>query len=135
MEIDILCTSSHVSDVTHETATKSKHQVNDFEHICDLSKGISLKRKNNCAVKHINKALRTMNSVYTNIEDIPYEGYTDILAGKIGTYMAKYATSYMKEGGKLVSCLTAISYMSSFKTFFLDKFRYVCFKIIVVLCH
>jgi len=92
---------SNVSDVsTHETGTKSKHQVNDFEYICDLSKGISLKRKNKSAIKHINMALTKMNSPYIHIDDIPYEGYT---------YMAKYDTSYMKEGCKLVSCLAAIT--------------------------
>ena len=50
---------------------------------------------------------------------------TDSLAGKIGTYMAKYATTYMKENGKLIACITALNYMSTYKMFFLSKFRYV----------
>jgi len=125
MLIDIQSPSSCISEVTHETANAIPISCsqNDFEHICNFSVGVSLKGKNNSATKHINKALEVINSGYKTIDDIPYEGFTDKLAGQIGMYMATMATNYMKPEGKKISCLTAMSYMSSFKTHFTTKFR------------
>lgn len=81
------------------------------------------KKKNKSAIKHINKALSVINCPYNNIDDIPYEGFTDQLAGQVGTYMATRATRFMADGGKKIALLTAMGYMSSFKSFCINKFR------------
>ena len=63
MLIDIQYPSSCISEVTHETANAIPISCsqNDFEHICNFAVGVSLKRKNNSATKHINKALEVIN--------------------------------------------------------------------------
>ena len=107
---------STVSEVTHE-------EFPSYGHIVERAQGAALQKKNSSAIKHINKALKIIGTPYSSIHDIPFEGFTDKLSGQIGTYFATEATSYMKDGGKKISLQTAISYMSSYKNFCLNKFR------------
>ena len=113
------CDHSTLSEVTDEYSQS-------YGHIVDKAQGTSLLKKNSSAIKHINRALKVIGCPYSTIHDIPFEGFTDKLSGQIGTYFATEATSYMKDvkdGGKPISLQTAISYMSSYKHFFLNKFR------------
>ena len=112
------------NSVTSSVTNDSHHdRLETVDHICDIAKGASLQKKNKSAIKHINKALSVINCPYNNIDDIPFEGFTDQLAGQVGTYMATRATRFMAEGGKKIALLTAMGYMSSFKSFCINKFR------------
>ena len=72
LEIDINSFST-VSEITNVT---EHPKCNEFEHICNFAQGVSLKKKNSAAMKHLNKALKYINSEYKNIDQIPYEGFT-----------------------------------------------------------
>lgn len=95
------------------------------EHIVDSARGCSLEQKLKSAFNHINYALNNHIDGYKNktLDDIPLESFNNDLAGKIGTYFAKYARKRLSPDAPLVSLSTAVNYMSAFKSFFVDKFR------------
>ena len=116
---------SSLSSITQEST--SPDQEPDFEHICNIAQGSSTTKKHGSAIKHINHALSRIKHGCKDIEKMPLHELTDDLAGKVGTYMAVHANSYMKENGKKISLLTALSYMSTFKQICINRFRYVLF--------
>lgn len=100
------------------------------DHIADLSKGVSLKRKNNSAHKHIEYCLKHYikikddnDQIIEKLENLPIKCYTDDLCGKIGTYFAMHARKRLKDNAPLVSLTTAVNYMSALKSYFIEQYR------------
>ena len=126
IDLNDLTQKNDLSSLTNdfEPPTDPDKVVDTFEHICDIAEGESLKKKHANAMKHINFALKSMtNHEYNCLDDVPFSGFTDALAGQIGTYMACHATKYLKPGGVKISLLTAMSYMSTFKNSTIKIFR------------
>ena len=126
VDLNPLTQNEHLSSLTNEFEPPADPEkvVDTFEHICDIAAGESLKKKHASALKHINFALKSMkNNDYNCLDDIPFDGFTDALAGQMGTYMACHATKYLKSNGVKISLLTAMSYMSTFKNATVNKFR------------
>ena len=129
VDLNNLTQNEHLSSLTSltnefEPPSDPEKVVDTFEHICDIAAGESLKKKHASALKHINFALKSMNNNdYNCLDDIPFDAFTDALAGQIGTYMACHATKYLKSNGAKISLLTAMSYMSAFKNATINKFR------------
>ena len=96
-----------------------------LNHIVVVARGVSLEKKNSAAINHVNLALRMIGSVHNSLQDLPYEALTSKLAGKIGTYFAIYATKDMKANGKKLSLYSALGYMSCYKVYCINIFRWV----------
>ena len=95
------------------------------DYICEVSRGVSLVKKNTSAINHINYALQNHIKIphVETIEDLELHHYTDDLCGKFGTYFAIHARKRKNPNGPLVSLSTAVNYMSALKTYFIDTNR------------
>ena len=95
------------------------------DHICEVSRGVSLEKKNTSAINHINYALQNHIKIpnVETIEDLELHHYTDDLCGKFGTYFAIHARKRKNPNAPLVSLSTAVNYMSALKTYFIDTNR------------
>ena len=100
------------------------------DHIADLSQGVSLKKKNSSAHKHIDYCLKKYikikdenNEIINKLVNLPIKYYTDDLCGRIGTYFAMHARKRLKDNAPLVSLTTAVNYMSALKSYFIEQYR------------
>ena len=92
-----------------------------FGHIFDTKK-VSTARKEGCAIGHLRFY---MEQAYPNLtlERIRFEDVTSDFVGGFATYIGSHARRYRKETEPLVKLQTALGYMSSVKSYFINKFR------------
>ena len=95
-----------------------------LDHIVDVARRVSLEKKNSAAINHVNLALNLIGSDHKRLQDLPYDALTSDLADKIGAYFAVHTTKYMRPEGKKLSLYSAISYMSCYKVYIINKYRW-----------
>lgn len=86
----------------------------------------SADKKKRCALNHLNHYLKNTDPTehyFHHHNQIKPQDLTDEFIGKFATYLGKHARIQMRINTKLVKWLTAVGYLSGFKSYFLQKFK------------
>ena len=128
-----------VASTLKERGSLLKEIVPDFEddddtpvdyssmkHAAELSQSKSQIKKMASALVHVNKFLADSNLFpFKTFDEILPEHINDRFLGLLATYFGKEAKSIYKNKGKPLAYLTAVGYMSAFKSSFILKYRHL----------
>ena len=98
-----------------------------MEHAVIAAQSPAMQKKMNSAKRHVNYFLSQCGDKFPfkTFEDIKPEDLSDEFLGLLATYFGQTATGFFKNTKRPLAYLTAVGYMSGFKSAFLAKYKHL----------